>query len=993
MLPILLLVVSLIVLTAIFARAPRRAEGLLIAYLMPCLAFFAYVTWHNKTAELNHTGVNINTATPAEIAQATGIHLELAELLTEYRETNGRYSSLSSIPTLGSASIADRKDIRQLSEKKDWKTLGEIANTGKIPDSARPGLIKGVVRAANPGQKQSSGLLPEMDLRARAIQAQPDPEIDLAKSPREILLGVLGNEAVVDRIIQFRRTEWRPAPGEVLRISDIPAVPKDKIVLRTKEEATQLFWLVIFLLIGFVIGLHVHLKRRNSTADEFLLPLMGALGVLSVIMLFSVSSPLKVPAAVPGIPLLFGSAQPKYIGQALAVFLGLALLPFAYRGVRFIERSATMEVLALAALGPLAANVFASSGAGSIPAILICGALIAAGLYRMERRKSAQYTAVGTIVIALLAIGRILAGRSGYAPFFEFGKIALIIYTARLCAEHDFFFGGKLKQLPSSAVVHFVSVWLVAILLTLLVKDMGVLLLLWVPCILLIGFAFSRREVLAGLAMLLIGAKIVQLLSLGPFQDRVAMWLNPWTYIPTSGYAFSSQMAQALHRIASVPSPIAGMGLGRGTLASIATDTQDVILPLYFEQLGFIGVALVVLIYLVIMHRLFRIGVHAQDRFSHWLCLGFASVFAVQSVYMIGANFGAWPLTGVTLAPIAFGKAACFSAFVMVWISLGVSETAGESPAGHVPKKRVRTIGWVFAGLILLSLWSVGKALKIGVIDRDVNALAHYGPGRVMNSRIAAKLASLPRGSILARGMSSSYKNTKVLAGQDKNINTRIYTLGPAAWPVVGVTGPFGTTGGESLWRSYLTGTHALVQKGSVVENPQITLETALLSKWRAEHHPLWRASSEWDERLEPQDVQTTIISSLQLEAYRRLSDYLSGSLHRNGLRPRKGAILIVDVRTGEYLAKVQYPSVDPNMIRSGWIAWDRFVTSPNGYVDSNGQIIDLVDNTDRAPGSTAKLNTIMALLSSGQGKAKFYCAPGIKVNGHRINDFGDAAH
>lgn len=991
--PVLILLLALAVLVPILSRKPRRTEGLLIAYLLPCLAFFAYVTWHNKAADISPSGVNVNSASAAEIAQKTGVPIDIADELVQKRKLIGSYTSILAIPTLGHASYADRADIKRLAERKDWKTLRQIAETGVIPKSARPGLVGGVVRSLKAGETTATGFYPFLDLRVRANQAIPEPEIDLQRSLKANLINFLGDEAVVERIIQFRTTEWRPYPGEILRISDIPAVPKAMIFLRTKEEAFGLYWATILALIAAVFLLHLYLRKRKSAADQFLLPLVGSLGILAVIMLFSASSPLRSASAVPGLPLLLGRAQPKYIGQAMAVLLGLAMLPFAYRGIKFIQKSATQEIIALAAVAPLAANVFARWGTGAIPSIILCGAMLAGILYWLDRKGMARYVVIGTLIVATLAAGRILVGRSGYAPFIEFAKIALIVFTARLCADHDFFFGRKLKTLPSSVVIQFMSIWTVALILTLLARDMGVLLLLWMPCVLLIGFAFSRREVLAGVVFLLIGGKIVQLLALGPFQDRVAMWLNPWSYEPSGIYPFSGQMAQAFHRIASVPSVIAGMGLGKGTPADIATDTQDVVLPLYFEQMGFVGIALIVIILLIIIHRMFRISLSSRERFPHWLGLGFASAFGVQTVYILGANFGAWPLTGVTLAPLAFGKAACLSAFVMIWTVLGVSESTDSCAAGHVPKKRIQTVRWVFAGMILLSFLAVGKAFKVGVIDRDANALAHYGSYGARNSRIAESLNALPGGQILARASSSSYNTTKVLARNSEQQSGREYTLGPSVWSVVGVASPYGVTGGESDWRNRLTGAYSLIQDGSIVSESQNVIEMALLYQWRGAHHPLWPAHSKWDDAITPHNVQTTIIASVQLEAYRKLSDYLSGSLFRNGLRPRKGAILIVDVRTGEYLAKVQFPSIDPNALTSGWMAWDNFATDPSGYLDPNGNMIDLVENTDRALGSTAKLNTIMALLSDRQGTKKFLCAPGVRVNGHVIHDFGAASH
>lgn len=985
---ILLLFTGFILLAYSLARPPRRIEGALLACMLAGMGLFAYVTWQAKTSEPDPKDVNINTATVAELARATDIPADIAESVVRVRQLHGGFRSLSDVPILGFAGDSARSQINRLAADKKWETLRTIARTGKLPGKRNPKPTE-----------HPYGLFPALDLRMRAVQALPDPPFDLTKSPRTVLLAYIDNEAVVDRIIQFRTLEWEPTAGEILRISDIPAVPLDKVVLRTEKEAYNLYWATIGVLMLAILGVHLYLRAKRPAADEMILPLMGGLGLLGVIMLFSVSSPLKVAAAMPGLPLIYGGSQPKYVGLATAMLLGLIAMPFAHKLTRLIGKNEAQGALVIAVLAPLAANLLARWGTTGLVVLIVVSGIIASSLRKVVPEGAGdstravtfgRYLMAGIIITAAMTIGRLVAGKGGYAPFLEFAKLALIVYTARLCTEHDFFLGGRLRRLPASAVIPFVSVWLVALVLTLLAREMGILLLMWIPCILLLGFAFSWREIAVGLVLLVIGGAIVLWLGIGPFPDRVAMWLDPWNYTPVTDRPYSAQMAQAFHRMASVPSPIAGLGLGKGTPADIATNTQDLVLPLYYEQFGFTGIALVIVMLLALVHRMFRSALAARDRFDHWMALGFAAAYGVQTIYTLGANFGAWPLTGVTLAPLAFGKAACLAAFIMAGALLGITADAG--PAGYVPEKRRRTIAWVFAGMSMLGIYAAGKAVKIGVLDKDSNALAHYSSRQTMNSRIRARLAKLERGKILARANSDSYSSVKVLAETKEMTSDRIYRLGPAAWPVVGVSCDFGSTGGEHLWLSRLTGAYDLVNE-ELGRGPADALEVALLDQWRARHHPLWPARSEWDGKLAPRNVQTTIVSSLQLDAYRRLSDYLEGSVFRSGNRTRKGAILIADVRTGEYLVKVQYPSIDPNVLTSGWKTWDSYASDPSGYLDPNGHIIDLVDHTDRAPGSTAKINTIMALLESGQGNKKFLCKPGIKVNGRVIRDFNEGVH
>ena len=172
--------------------------------------------------------------------------------------------------------------------------------------------------------------------------------------------------------------------------------------------------------------------------------------------------------------------------------------------------------------------------------------------------------------------------------------------------------------------------------------------------------------------------------------DRVEIWLDPSPgpdgrpgtrscsrSSPRPTAACSARVRQALIRPASPKDPM------RRSCRPPQTDT---IYALIVNELGLFGACGVVLIYLLIAARGFKIALLADDGFSKLLAAGLTAVFAIQAFVIIGGVTRVIPLTGVTLPFISYGGSSIVANFVLLALLLLISDRARREAAGRRPE-------------------------------------------------------------------------------------------------------------------------------------------------------------------------------------------------------------------------------------------------------------------------------------------------------------------
>jgi cell division protein FtsW (lipid II flippase) len=163
-------------------------------------------------------------------------------------------------------------------------------------------------------------------------------------------------------------------------------------------------------------------------------------------------------------------------------------------------------------------------------------------------------------------------------------------------------------------------------------------------------------------------------------RTRVTNWLHPWTtgtvFCPlTGGQALrqdcgSYQEVQSLYSIGH--GGFGGTGLGNGTFTTssgrqiIPALNTDFIYSALAQELGLIGAAALLLLYMVFVLRGFRVALGAADGFSKLLAAGLTFGFALQTFIIVGGILRVLPLTGITLPLVSYGGSSIVSSFIAV---------------------------------------------------------------------------------------------------------------------------------------------------------------------------------------------------------------------------------------------------------------------------------------------------------------------------------------
>jgi cell division protein FtsW (lipid II flippase) len=302
-----------------------------------------------------------------------------------------------------------------------------------------------------------------------------------------------------------------------------------------------------------------------------------------------------------------------------------------------------------------------------------------------RRLESYKYV-IGIAAIALLVlpalpgIGRTINGARlwvGVGPFQfqpgEFAKILLIVFLAGYLREkREVLAQGRLKDFGPLLLI-----WGGAMAVLVQTNDLGSGLLYFGIFLAMLYVATSRFVFVAGgMALFLAGAAFVYQV-IPRVQDRVTIWLDPWPYAQTEGY----QLVQSLFAIAF--GGFGGTGLGKGTFTfSNGTDpiipylNTDFIYAALAQELGLVGVAAVLLVYMLFVARGFRAAMLADDGFSKLLATGLTFAFALQTFIIVGGVLRLIPLTGITLPFVSYGGSSLLANFVLLALLLLVSNRA-----------------------------------------------------------------------------------------------------------------------------------------------------------------------------------------------------------------------------------------------------------------------------------------------------------------------------
>ncbi len=246
-------------------------------------------------------------------------------------------------------------------------------------------------------------------------------------------------------------------------------------------------------------------------------------------------------------------------------------------------------------------------------------------------------------------------------------KLAMIVYLAGYIVRHKTgvqnSFSGVIKPL-------FLSVILAALLL--MQPDFGSAVLLIVITLFMVFIAGARYRDLSILGLL--SASSMALIAIAePYRvKRLISFQNPWDDPFDGGF----QLVQALIAIGS--GKLSGIGIGGSVqkLFYLPEAHTDFIFSVYAEEMGFIGVVVLITLYLVLITRIFAISkqayVYGKD-FASFACAGIGVWIALQAFLSMGVNLGLLPTKGLTLPFISSGGSAIMMSLLSLAIVMRVS--------------------------------------------------------------------------------------------------------------------------------------------------------------------------------------------------------------------------------------------------------------------------------------------------------------------------------
>lgn len=273
------------------------------------------------------------------------------------------------------------------------------------------------------------------------------------------------------------------------------------------------------------------------------------------------------------------------------------------------------------------------------------------------------------ILVLIPGIGKTVNGSTRWIPLglinlqaSEVVKLLMIIYM-----------GGYLVRRGESVRASFrgfcVPMGLLAVtaLLLLLEPDFGATVVIMITCMGMLFLAGARLWQFAMLSgMALIAMSILAVTS--PYRlQRLTAFLNPWEDPFNSGF----QLTQSLIAIGSGDWFGAGLGNSVQKLFYLPEAHTDFLFAVYAEEMGLVGVALLIAIYGFVVIRAMRIGAvsEADGRTAGgYLSYGIAIWIGMQAFINMGVNMGVLPTKGLTLPLMSYGG----SSLIIMCAALGI---------------------------------------------------------------------------------------------------------------------------------------------------------------------------------------------------------------------------------------------------------------------------------------------------------------------------------
>ncbi|HEU0006576.1 MAG TPA: FtsW/RodA/SpoVE family cell cycle protein, partial [Terriglobia bacterium] len=715
---------------------------------------------------------------------------------------------------------------------------------------------------------------------------------------------------------------------------------KPLLVVRQPNEFRSRFWIhVILYLAGFYV-LHWVWKIKRLGGDPFLLPLIHMLTSLGLVAMVSLRDPLRDTL----------SLAPFAQGVMLGCGFMLALSFLDYQ--RLFAKLSFVPLLLSFVLSVVLILLGAGPGASDAKVNLF-------GFQPVE-------------VIRILLV------------FFLAGYFADRWELLRELKEKHYRLPFILRGITLPPLRYVLPVLIgtgLALLFFFLQRDLGPALIM--SCALLVLYAIARDRlpaVFLGLLIMLAGFWGGYRLGYPrTVAERIQMWRSPWDNTVRGG----DQQAHSLWSLAT--GGLSGTGLGLGDPGLVPAAHTDLILSVFGEELGFLGLLSIFALYAMLVYRAVLIALKASSDYTFFLSVGLTLLMALPVLLISGGLLGLLPLSGIVSPFLSYGRTSMLAHFGMVAVLISIS-SRGAAVEQSQPFQR--PVLWLLRSLAVLALVIAVRAAYVQIVRADANLVAGAlsvqadGIRRYQyNPRLMEIARQIPRGTIYDRsGIPLATSDWEELQQyRDEYLKLGIYLdqvtdrSQRRYYPFAGRT--FHLLGDWRTRANWAASNTSFEERDSnrrlqgyddrarivelkdrddklvrTLKYDYSELIPLLRHRFQPEHESVKRVLSR------ERDLRLSIDIRLQL----RVAEILKSHLQRQNMD--KGAAVVLAPDTGDLLASVTYPYPQGSKpIES--------LYNPDDVSERTGEMM-----LDRAryglypPGSTFKLVTAMAALRSKPG-------------------------
>lgn len=294
---------------------------------------------------------------------------------------------------------------------------------------------------------------------------------------------------------------------------------------------------------------------------------------------------------------------------------------------------------------------------------------------------------ISIVTISLIAatlipgLGKTNYGSSRWLTFLpiqpsEFGKFACVLLMSTALY--------KAKNVIDKNVLKHFGLILLMMIIILLQPNLSIFILLGVTCFAILVAAGMNLKIFTILASIAIPVVITIILNT-PYQlKRVLGWLDPFSDPQGIGY----NIIQSWYAISSGGLLGTGIGNSKQKLYYLPFGHTDFIFSVIGEELGFIGITVLVILFLFFIHLGFKIAARCQDQFGKLLAFGITFIIGFQAFINMCVASGVFPVTGVTLPLISYGGSSFIVTTAMIGILLNISRyTTSPTERGKTNEK------------------------------------------------------------------------------------------------------------------------------------------------------------------------------------------------------------------------------------------------------------------------------------------------------------------